>query len=71
MANHGYCENCWWWKMHRIATIPWAKGNCYMQNDSNGNNYKETRSIDYCPDYTNRKQYEKKNGTLENWIKNF
>ena len=39
-----------------------------MQNDNNGNNYKETRSIDYCPDYTNRKQYEKKNGTLENWI---
>lgn len=55
--------------MHMVKTIPWAKGNCYMQNDSNGNNYKETSAIDYCPDYTNRKRYEKKNGTLENWIK--
>ena len=29
---------------------------------------KETSENDYCQDYTNRKAYEKKNGTLQNWI---
>ena len=47
-----------------------AIGNCYMQNDSEGHNYKRTNEMDYCPDYTNRKKEEKKAGTLEDWINN-
>ena len=70
--NHGYCKNCWWWKRHLSITIPWAKGICYMQSkniDIPGAEYfHETKEIDYCPDYINRKKEEKKSGTLNDWI---
>ena len=71
--NHGYCKNCWWWKRHSPVAIPWAKGACYMQSRNIGiagaEFLKYTREIDYCPDYVNRKAEEKRNGTLENWLK--
>ena len=32
--------------------------------------FHESGENGYCPDYINRVREEKKNGTLENWIKN-
>lgn len=29
----------------------------------------ETKEVDYCPDYINRKKEEKKSGTLNDWVK--
>ena len=85
--NHGYCKNCWWWKVgeglnfgntskefkelyEKITgrELPTAFGFCYTQNSELGP-CKVTREDSYCPDYTNRKKEEKKNGTLEDWIK--
>lgn len=39
-----------------------------MQNSDEGS-FKITDGNAYCPDYANRKKEEKKNGTLEEWIK--
>ena len=61
--NHGKCMNCWWFKENPMNDT----GNCYMQNDSQGHNYKEVSRYGYCPDYTNRKGEKK---TLEEWLKN-
>lgn len=70
--NHGYCKNCWWWKRHLSLTIVQDKGICYMQSKNidipGAEFFKETNENSYCPDYTNRKKQEKKNGTLEKWI---
>ena len=84
MANHGYCKNCWWYQMilgdaykfvdhpmfgHILVKDVYEHGNCYMQNDKEGHPYKEVKSIDYCPDYINRKKEIKHGGkTLEEWI---
>ena len=70
--NHGYCKNCWWWKMNLYIAIPGTKGICYMQSRNVGIDgaeiLVETKESDYCPDYTNRKKEEKKSGTLKEWI---
>ena len=76
--NHGYCKNCWWWLADqkpcygvvngRICRISPEKGKCYMQNSDEGS-FKITGGNAYCPDYVNRKKEEKKNGTLEEWIR--
>ncbi len=62
--NHGYCENCWWWEPIKfdVEQAKWVLGVCWMWNSKNEND-------SYCPDYTNRKTYSKKEGTLEEWVK--
>ena len=78
MANHGYCKNCWWFKVvqsegYVIKTAGLVKspgrGRCYM-NKSNETPYSEKDGNSYCPNYINRKR-EIKYGfeTLEEWIK--
>ena len=84
--NHGYCKNCWWWKCDGKPTnvpkewktvwevlnnkpFPVCSGRCWMRL-GDGEMVTMTKETDYCPDYINRKKEEKKNGTLENWIKN-
>jgi hypothetical protein len=54
--NHGKCERCWWFK----EMPPTDNGDCYMQNDSEGHNYKRVSKYSYCPDYINRKKVKKK-----------
>lgn len=40
----------------------WKLGYCYMHNNP-------TKETSYCPDYANRRKYNKENGqTLEEWI---
>ncbi len=39
---------------------PTDNGDCYMQNDSEGHNYKRVSKYSYCPDYINRKKVKKK-----------
>lgn len=63
--NHGYCQNCWWWEPIKfdLKEAKWVLGVCWMWN-----NTQEHES--YCPDYWNRNSGNKKEGSLENWIKN-
>lgn len=66
--NHGKCERCWWFKEHLehvrrgyvTLITPTDHGDCYMQNDSEGHNYREVSRYSYCPDYINRKRVRKK-----------
>lgn len=82
MPNHGYCKNCWWWKIvqnhqHKIENGKLietkARGICYCWSynifipGAEILAYQDEDS--YCPDYWNRKQGNK-NGTLEEWLKN-
>lgn len=82
--NHGYCTNCWWYKVmeaKHIVFIPnyglkenWGHGRCYMHNsgekDEYGNDYTNVVGRDYCPDYCNRNRENRKSKmTLEEWIK--
>ena len=67
MANHGYCKNCWWFKIFENNK---TDGQCYASNDSEGRHWRKVKLNNYCPDYTNRNK-EKRLGyeTLEEWIK--
>lgn len=58
--NHGKCERCWWFKERLGLLFPTDSGDCYMQNDDEGNNYKEVSKYSYCPDYINRKKVKEK-----------
>lgn len=74
MPNHGYCKNCWWWKI--IPTLgPYSpeieQGCCWMHCGDNGIPYSITNEDSYCPDYWNRKKGNKEDGTLEEWIKKY
>jgi len=62
--NHGYCENCWWWEPIKfdLKEAKWVLGVCWAWKNT-------TINKTYCPDYTNRKKYNKENGTLESWVK--
>lgn len=63
--NHGYCKNCWWWEPIKfdLKEARWTLGICWCWKN-------QIRHDSYCPDYCNRKREDKKNGTLEEWIKN-
>ena len=56
----GHCKNCYWWD--KCST---DKGICFMHT------YSEdaiTPEDSYCPDFVNRKKYEKESGiTLKAW----
>ena len=64
MANHGYCKNCWWWEPVKFD-LKQAKnvlGVCWC--------WKGVTDDDaYCPDYWNREKGNKKDGSLESWVK--
>ncbi len=62
--NHGYCENCWWWEPIKfdLKEAKWVLGVCWTWKNTITNKA-------YCPDYTNRKKYNKENGSLESWVK--
>lgn len=62
--NHGYCENCWWWEPIKfdLKEAKWVLGVCWAWKNT-------TTNKAYCPDYTNRKKYNKENGSLESWVK--
>lgn len=47
---------------------PIRMGRCWMEI-GDGQLWKITHEISYCPDYANRKKEEKKSGTLEDWVK--
>ena len=74
---HGYCINCWWYKLlkgrYYIATNRGLKeklgnGKCYMHN-SNEWNYTIVDGDCYCPDYYNRKRGNKEQKmTLDEWL---
>lgn len=70
MANHGHCKNCWWYKQIKNTYI--CEGICYMQSRNIGVKgaevYHYTNDDSYCPDYLNRKQGEKIDGKLDEWI---
>lgn len=66
MANHGLCKNCWWWQQYPFTI---AVGLCFMQASDKGVLGKPALSCDYCPDYVNRKNEEKREGTLRDWIR--
>lgn len=61
--NHGYCKNCWWWEPNKfdLKQAKYISGICWCWKN---------QMIDdgYCPDYQNRKQGEKEDGTLKEWI---
>ena len=56
--NFGHCKHCWWWKKTNNNE---EKGCCFYHR----NTIKETK---YCPDYYNRKNGNKKDGALDEWI---
>ena len=56
--NFGHCKHCWWWK--KTTTIA-DKGYCFYHRNT-------TKETTYCPDYYNRKNGNKENGTLDKWI---
>lgn len=56
----GHCKNCYWWD----KCCP-DKGICFMHTYS-----EDTITLEdsYCPDFVNRKKYEKESGmTLKEW----
>lgn len=56
----GHCKNCYWWD--RCAK---DKGICFMHTYSEDT---ITQEDSYCPDFVNRKKYEKESGmTLKKW----
>lgn len=82
MPNHGYCKNCWWYKLTKNPSIKFENGKlheyagegiCYMFSGNIGSEnaevYHYTNDNNYCPDYWNRKQAEKTDGTLDDWLK--
>ena len=56
--NFGHCKHCWWWK--KTTTIA-DKGYCFYHRNT-------TKETTYCPDYYNRKNGNKEDGTLDEWI---
>lgn len=62
--NHGKCENCWWWEPIKfdLKESRWILGVCWMWNG-------QEEWDSYCPDYCNRNKENKKEGSLEAWIK--
>ena len=58
--RYGYCKNCYWWNRYS-----YNKGICFMHTYSED---KITLQDSYCPDFVNRKKYEKESGmTLKEW----
>lgn len=55
-------------KNMELIKEPIRMGRCWMEI-GDGQLWKMTHEISYCPDYTNRKKEEKESGTLEDWIK--
>ena len=76
--NHGYCINCWWYQATKnrswIVTSKGlveklGEGNCWARNGDE-HPYQTVAGDCYCPEYWNRKQGDKENGSLQNWIDN-
>ena len=58
IMNFGHCKHCWWWK----KTTPVAdKGYCFFHRNT-------TKETTYCCDYYNRKNGNKEDGKLDEWI---
>ena len=56
----GHCKNCYWWN-----ECSYNKGICFMHTQSEDIITLENA---YCPDFVNRKKYEKESGmTLKEW----
>ena len=46
-------------------------GYCYFQSSNKSSFYKEVNEDSYCPDYSNRKKWNKQfKENLQDWIKN-
>lgn len=77
--NHGYCINCWWYKVikdrHYIPTKDGLKeklgnGKCFIHVSDEGN-FSLVDGDSYCPDYYNRKRGNKEQKkTLDEWLNN-
>jgi hypothetical protein len=75
--NHGYCINCWWYKVikgrHYILTKNGLKeklgnGKCFM-HVGDVDDFSLVDGDSYCPDYYNRKRGNKEQKkTLDEWL---